>query len=56
LELLVQPVDKKQREFYKPKGLEVLEGKNRGYNEAITLLAAVILMTLDPKKSSASFS
>jgi hypothetical protein len=32
------------------RGLEVFEGENRGYNEAITLLAAVILMTLDPKK------
>ena len=43
---------KKQREFYAPKDIDVLEGENHGYNEAIILVAAIMAMTLDvfPKK------
>jgi hypothetical protein len=33
----------KNNEFYEPKGLDVSEGENRGYSEAITLLAAMRL-------------
>jgi hypothetical protein len=47
---------KKQFELYEPKDIEVMEGENRGYNEAIMLIAAVMAMSLNvfptpPKKS-----
>lgn len=38
---------KKQSEWYAPGDIEVLEGENKGYNEAIILVAAVMAMTLD---------